>query len=279
MSSATLTAILFTATLTVAATSQQAPNLLPPLGNWSVQVNPAHVVTTVTNGEITLQANGNHVASPITIDVPFTVPHAGTYLLWLDAVWASVPGSSDPWDWSIAGVGAGTWKQFGGTGSRNVAQWIVRLPSGPTTMRLSTTSFGLGNLGRVWPAELRAVDGPQLVPDLCFADPGVAVYASFNILNRQPLTNPVYLLYTSRQTLTTPINWTFGDQWLANPLYLGALNSARFQPNTTPVANALHGLVFRPASAPQWWQVVEYDTVNPLATLRLGSPNRTAAGH
>ncbi|MFO1077295.1 MAG: hypothetical protein U1E73_06160 [Planctomycetota bacterium] len=270
--------------LLLAATlaAQQAPNLLPPPAAWTVTVNPAEVAVNVVGNRIDFVSNCNHTNSPVSASVQVTVPLSSSYLLWLDAVWASAPSSLENWTWSIPGVGSGSWKQNDIVNSRDVAQWTVNLPAGSHTLTLSTTSFGCGGLGRIWAGELREVTGPVLVPDLCFVDPnqiGAAAYASLSIQNGGAVPNPIYMLFLSSSTLPTPYVWPFGDQWVANPLYLGALNTTTFTPPWGGVAQTLHGIVFRPVGSPQWWQVVQYDPTNPITTLRIGSPTRTSSLH
>lgn len=262
--------------------AQQAPNLLPAPATWSVTANASEVTVSATGTRLDFLSSCNHTNSPVTVDVQFTVPQAGAYLLWLDAEWAAAPGSYQMWTWSLPGVGTGTWKQNDLVNTRNVAQWGVQLTSGMQTLTLSATSHGCGGLGRIWGAELRKVDGPVFVPGLCYVDPfqpGPTGYATFTIQHLQPLFNPVYMLFTSNSVAAAQIVWPFGDQWLANPLYLGALGSPSFTPPSGTAAAALHGLVFHAVGSPQWWQVVEYDAGNPVTTLRIGSPTRTSSLH
>lgn len=275
-------ALVLVGLVATALPAQQAPDLLLAPSSWAVTAIPAEVAVTAVGDRLDFLSNCNHANSPVTVTTQVQVSQPGTYLLWLDAVWADAPTSYQPWTWTIPGVGSGAWTQNDLSGSRDVAQWSITLPAGPHAVVLTATSHGCGGLGRFWGAELRKVDGPILLPDLCYVDPfqvGATAYASFTIGGASPLAQPNYLVFTSSSTLITPFAWPFGDQWLASPLYLGTLGQASFTPPWGPAAQTLHGLFVRPVAAPQWWQVAEYDATNPIATLRLGSPTRTSSLH
>lgn len=268
--------------LSTAAFGQQAPNLLSPLSAWTVVTNPSHVTATVLTDRISFVASCNHQLSPVSVSTTFTVSQAGPHILWLDAIWSIAPGSREIWTWSIPGVGSDSWYQDYDVLSRDVAQWLVDLPAGTHTLTATADSWGCGTIGHVYNAELRTVSGPQVVPDRVYYDPLGALYTTwgdFTIENRTPLPSPVYLVFLSNNTLSAPVTWPFGDQWLDNPLYLGALNTPSWTPTSPAAAWAAYSMLHAPFHSPQWWQVVEYDVGAPLSTLNLGSPNRTSKGH
>ncbi|MCA8963381.1 MAG: hypothetical protein H6838_10520 [Planctomycetes bacterium] len=274
-------ALAFSLLTAASLAAQQAPNLMPPQTAWVVTANPAAVTVSGTDPIVFQGLWSPNPPYQITVDIPFAVPQAGPHLLWLDGYFVVAPSSYQDWSWTIPGVGAGLWRQGDVQNTRDVAQWVVDLPAGNHTLSLTTQAHNPGSIGRLWEAELRRVSGPQLVPNLCFIDPQSPTYsyANFTIENAAPLANPVYMLFFAPATLSSPVQLPFGDQWLANPIWLGALNTPSWTFSSGYEANVMHYLIYGGASNPTWWQVVEYDVLNPLSTLRLGSPNRTGAGH
>jgi len=274
-------------TASASAFAQQSPDLLPAFSSWNLSgqnsSNPV-VYTTISSAGVGFQsACSSATPASCTNNAPFTVTVAGRYHVSIDAEWTTQDGAKGLWSASIAGYPSGqalgSWTQssHGGASQRDMAQWVAELQPGSYFLYLNATVSGCDDVGVIRSASIRRVEGPVLLPNSSYAGVGdVPGYADFVIDSGQTLQSPLYLLFSSPAYLPGPVSLPFGSVWLAAPTQLAQLTTPGYSPlQGSRVGAALYGLLAPATGATTWWQVLEFDLLDPLNTLRLGSLTAT----
>ncbi len=251
---------------------------LPPLSTWTVVHDPSEVVVSQSNSQIVcqpIQAAPHYVVSPVVALTTFQVAQGGSHLLDLNTVFA-VAGSREDVTWRLLPSGdSGTWRQDdSGTTNMDVPQFRVSLRQGVNLLMLESNIYQAGGIGRIYPAQLTAERAPFLVPGHTenFQSPPAptAEFSLWSTASHAP--NHVFLIFASGALLPTPVSQPFGTIELDNPVFVGLSNSPHWAPQSPTEA----GIAYSMLTTGTWWQVAEFDAMDPLNTLRLGSATFTA---